>query len=62
MNQRLKITNLIGHFEDTMPYGLLKFLESLLQSTPARHNQRVPVGQYKKKIKHAKLGNTMLDN
>ena len=44
MNQRLKITNLIGHIEETMPNGLLKIFKSLLQSTPARNNQRVPVG------------------
>ena len=34
---------------------LLKILKSLLQSTSARHHQRVPVGLYKKNIKHAKL-------
>ena len=45
-----------------MPNGFLKIFKSLLRSTPARHNQRVPVGKYKKKIKHAELGNTMLDN
>ena len=44
MNQRLKITNYIGHIEETMPNGLLKILKSLLQSPPARLNQRVPVG------------------
>ena len=44
MNQRLKITNLIGHIEETMPNGLLKISKFLLQNTPARHNQRVPVG------------------
>ena len=43
MNQRRKITNLIGHIEETMPNRLLKIVKSLLQSTPARHNQRVPV-------------------
>ena len=45
-----------------MPNGLRKISKFLLRSTPARHNQREPVGQYKKKIKHAKLGNAMLDN
>ena len=44
MNQRLKITNQIGHNEETMPNRLCKVLKSLLRSTPARHNQRVPVG------------------
>ena len=44
MNQRLKITNEIGHIEETMPHGLLKIFNSLLQSISARHNQRVPVG------------------
>ena len=44
MNQRLKISNQIGRIEETMPNGLLKISKSLLQSTPARHNQRVPVG------------------
>ena len=44
MNQRLKITNLIGHIEETMPNGLLKVSKFLLRSTPARHNQREPVG------------------
>ena len=43
MNQRLKITNLIGHIEETMPNGLFKIFKPLLQSTPAGHNQRVPV-------------------
>ena len=45
-----------------MSNGLLKIFKSLLQSTSAKHNQRVPVGLYKKKIKHAKLGNALLDN
>ena len=62
MNQRLNITNLIGHIEETMPYGLLKISKFLLRSTPAGHNQRELAGLYKKKIKHAKLGNAMLDN
>ena len=62
MNQRLNITNLIGHIEETMPNGLLKISKILLQSTPARHNQRESVGQYTKKIKHAKLSNAMFDN
>ena len=44
MNQRLKITNLIGRIEETMPNGLLKISKFLLLSTPARRNQRVPVG------------------
>ena len=44
MNQRLKIINLVGHIEETMPNGLLKISKFLLRSTPARHNQRVPVG------------------
>ena len=44
MNQRLKTTNYTGHIEETMPNGLLKILKSFLQSTPDRHNQRVPVG------------------
>ena len=44
MNQRLKITNLIGHIQETLPNRLLTILKFLLQSTPARHNQRVPVG------------------
>ena len=44
MNQTLNITNLISHIEEIMPNGLLKFFKSLLQSTPARHDQRVPVG------------------
>ena len=44
MIQRLKITNLIGHIEETMPNGLLKISKFLLRSTPARHNQREPVG------------------
>ena len=44
MDQRLKITNLIGHVEETMPNGLLNGFKSLLQSTPAGHNQRIPVG------------------
>ena len=42
--QRLKITNLIGHIEETMPNGLLKISKFLLRSTPVRHNQREPVG------------------
>ena len=45
-----------------MPNEFLKIFKSLLRSTPARPNQRVPVGKYKEKIKHAKLGNAMLDN
>ena len=44
MNQRFKITNLIDDIEETLPYGLLKISKFLLQSTPARHNKRVPVG------------------
>ena len=46
MNQRLKITNLSGQIEETMPNGLLKISKLLLRNTPARHNQResVPVG------------------
>ena len=44
MNQRLQITNLIGHMEETMPNVHLKISKFLLQSTPARHNQREPVG------------------
>ena len=44
MNQRLKTTNLIGHMEETMPNKPLKISKFLLQSTPARHNQREPVG------------------
>ena len=44
MNQRLKITNLIGHIEETMLKGLLKIFKFLLRSTPAKHNQRKPVG------------------
>ena len=44
MNQRLNLTNLIGHIEKTMPNGLLKIFKFLLRSTPARHNQREPVG------------------
>ena len=44
MNQRLKITNLIGHIEETMPNGLLKVSKFLLRSTPARHNQRELIG------------------
>ena len=44
MNQRLKITNLTGHIEETMPNGLLKISKFLLRCTPARHNQREPVG------------------
>ena len=44
MNQRLKMTNLIGYIEETMPNGLLKISKLLLRSTPARHNQREPVG------------------
>ena len=45
-----------------MPNRLLDIFKSLLQSTPARHNQRVPVSQYKKKDKTCQLGNAMLDN
>ena len=44
MNKRIKITNLIGHIEETMPNGLLKISKILLRSTPAKHNQREPVG------------------
>ena len=44
MNQRLKITNLIGHIEETMPNGLLKISKFLLRSTPPKHTQREPVG------------------
>ena len=44
MNQRLKITNLIGHIEETMPSGLLKISQFLLRSTPARRSQIVLVG------------------
>ena len=44
MNQRLKITNLIGLIEETMPNAFLKISKSLLQSTPTRQNQRVPAG------------------
>ena len=44
MHQRLNITNLISHIEETMPKGLLKISKFLLRSTPARHNQREPVG------------------
>ena len=44
MNQKLQVTNLIGHFEETMPNGLLKISKFLLRSTPARHHQREPVG------------------
>ena len=43
MNQRLNITKQIGHIEETMPNRLLKIFKSLLQSTPARRNQRIPV-------------------
>ena len=35
MNQRLKIKNLIGPIEETMPNWLLKIFKSLLRSTPA---------------------------
>ena len=42
MNQRLNITNLIGHIVETMPNGLLKISNFLLRSTPARHNQKEP--------------------
>ena len=44
MNQRLKITNLIGHIEETMPNEILKISKLLVRSTPARHNQRELVG------------------
>ena len=44
MNQRLKITNLIGHIKKTIPNGLLKISKFLVRSTPTRNNQRVPVG------------------
>ena len=44
MNQTLKITNLIGHIEKTMPNELHKISKFLLRSTPARHNQREAVG------------------
>ena len=40
MNQSLKITNLIGHTEETMPNGHRKISKFLLRSTPARHNQK----------------------
>ena len=44
MNQRLRIANLIGHIEETMPNELFETSKFLLRSTPARHNQREPVG------------------
>ena len=44
MNQKLKITNLLGHIEETMPHRLLEISKFLLRSTPAIHNQREPVG------------------
>ena len=43
MNQRLKITNSIGHIEERMPNGLLKISKFLLRNTLAKHNQREPV-------------------
>ena len=44
MNQRLKITNLTGLIEETMPNGFIKISKFLSQSTSAKHNQREPVG------------------
>ena len=38
MNQRLKIRNLIGQIEKTIPNGLLKISKFLLRGTSARHN------------------------
>ena len=44
MNQGLRIANIIGHIEETMPNGLIKISRFLLPSTLARHNHREPVG------------------